>query len=80
MLLLNDEDVRQLRDLEPDSQKRTKKQKEREKKKGEGYIELSWIWKTVGVSGDKGNESLQEGENLNIFLIIRGLTMSSTTN
>ena len=32
------------------------------------------------MSDDEGNESLQEGEILNIFLIICGLTMSSTTN
>lgn len=46
LLLLHNEDVRQLRDLELDSQKwRTKKQKKWEKKeKGKGYIELFWIW------------------------------------
>ena len=57
----NDEDVQPLRDLEPDTQQKKKKQKE--KKNGEGYIELSWIWKTVGVSSDEGDEGLQEGES-----------------
>lgn len=65
LLPLNDEDVRPLRDLELHAQKKKKKkEKAQEKKhKGEGYVELSWIWKIVGVSSDEGDESLQEGEN-----------------
>lgn len=64
LLPLNDEYVRPLRDMEPDQQKKSKRQKEADKKrkKGEGYIDLSWIWKVVGVSGDEGDESLQEGK------------------
>lgn len=64
LLPLNDEDVRPLRDMEPEQRKKkSKKQKEADKqKKSEGYIELSWIWKVVGVSSDEGDESLQEGK------------------
>ena len=64
LLPLNDEDVRPLRDMEPDQQKKSKRQKEADKKrkKGEGYIDLLWIWKVVGVEGDEGDESLQEGK------------------
>ena len=70
LLPLKDEDVRPLRDMEPELQKKTKKQKEKEKKqKGKGYIELSWIWKVVGVSSDEGNESLQEGEDPKRFFL-----------
>ena len=70
LLPLKDEDVRPLRDMEPELQKKTKKRKEKEKKqKGEGYIELSWIWKVVGVSSDEGDESLQEGEDPKRFFL-----------
>ena len=70
LLPLKDEDVRPLRDMEPELQKKTKKWKEKEKKqKGKGYIELLWIWKVVGVSSDKGNESLQEGEDPKRFFL-----------
>lgn len=64
--VLNDEDVRLLRDVDPEQRKKLKKKAppvEGEKgKKGEGYIELSWIWKVVGVSGEEDDMSLQEGE------------------
>ena len=56
-----------MRDMKPDQQKKSKRQKEadkKKKKKGEGYIDLSWIWKVVGVSGDEGDKSLQKGKYL----------------
>lgn len=63
LLPLNDEDVRPLREMEPDYHKKKKKDRAKEKKKkGEGFIELSWIWKVVGVSSDENDESLQEGK------------------
>ena len=55
-----------LQDMEPNQQKKkSKRQKDSDKKKkGEGYIDLSWIWKVVGVSGDEGDKSPQEGKYL----------------
>ena len=70
LLPLKDKDVRPLRDMELELQKKTKKWKEKEKKqKSEGYIELLWIWKVVGVLGDEGDESLQEGEDPQRFFL-----------
>ena len=48
--------------MEPDYHKKKKKDKAKEKKKGEGFIELSWIWKVVGILGDANDEGLQEGK------------------
>lgn len=63
LLPLKDEDVRPLREMEPDYHKKKKKDRAKDKKKkGEGFIELSWIWKVVGISGDENDESLQEGK------------------
>ena len=80
LLPLKDKDVRPLRDMEPELQKKMKKWKEKEKKqKGEGYIELSWIWKVVGVSSDEGDESLQEQKDFSWLLTNAG-HISSTPN
>lgn len=80
LLPLSDEDVRPLRDMEPDAQKKkSKKQKALEKergKKGEGYIELSWIWKVVGVSSDEGDENLQEGKSAHIYITVFELILT----
>ena len=48
--------------MEPDYHKKKKRDKaEKKKQKGEGHLELSWVWKVVDISADENNKSLQEG-------------------
>lgn len=69
LLSLEDGDIRPLRDIDDaDLDKRKKMKDPKFKKSGvkvaEGHINLSWIWKVVGITANGDDKGLQEGRCL----------------